>query len=219
MLCLAVNGGFPRRFITTGGLGMFADKSWGGEISLYPVLRIFRAFFLAVAGICFVACTADNGELCQGEQVEKSLKHSFSYELLSQQELPQAEFSGFRVLKESGSFVTCEARLRIEGDASGLQKALMARFGVKRFHKYEGLIFGKRTPGDFSNADRRTLNEIRYLRGIADLTAERNFGDRIFEVELPVVFLVNRSTGKTENTDFGAGVYEKVYQLLKTAEK
>lgn len=207
-----------------GGVGMYGNvRRKSGMIAVrrrrlnpLPALRAFWNVFPVLAGICLIGCVSDTADLCQGAQVEKFLKYSFSYELLSRQDLPQAEFSGFRKISESGSFVTCEARLRLLGNASGLHNALLARFGGKRLHKYEGLLSGRLSPAAFPDADRRTLKEIRYLRGIAALTAEENYGDRIFEVEFPVIFMVHRATGKPENADFGAGVYGRVYQLLES---
>ena len=189
--------------------------------------ELFRQAFLFLRTIIPLAvllltqgCGSDPEELCHGAETEQALKYSFSYELLSRQDLPQAEFTDFRLMGESASLVTCEARLRITGDAPGLQEMLRARFGKVRLRKYAGLLSGGQedTKARFPGADRHTLNEISYLRRITDLIQKDGFQGRTFQAEIPVVFKVSRATGKPVNIDFGSDLYQEVYHQLTTSE-
>ena len=188
----------------------------------YSGLWFLRTILPLAVLLLTQGCGSNPEDLCHGAETEHALKYSFSYELLSRQDLPQAEFGDFRLMGESASLVTCEARLRITGDASGLLEMLRARFGKVKLRKYAGLISGaqnqKETAARTPGADRHTLNEIAYLRRITDLIQKNDFQGRTFQAEIPVVFKVSRATGNPVNIDFGSDLYQEVYHQLTMPE-
>lgn len=201
-----------------GRFGMLSFPSGFG----YSGLWLLRTILTLAVLLLTQGCGSDAEELCHGTETEHALKYSFSYELLSRQDLPQPEFGDFRLMGESASLVTCGARLRITGDASGLLEMLRARFGKVKLRKYAGLISGaqnqKETAARTPGADRHTLNEIAYLRRITDLIQKNDFQGRTFQAEIPVVFKVSRATGKPVNIDFGSDLYQEVYHQMTSLE-
>ena len=211
----------PRRKEENPPQGSFGMLSFSPGFG-YPGLWVLRAFLPITVLLLTQGCGSNPEDLCHGAETEQALKYSFSYELLSRQDLPQAEFTDFHLMGESASLVTCEARLRITGDAPGLLEMLRVRFGKVKLRKYAELLSGaqnqKETAARTPGADRSTLNEIAYLRRITDLIQKDGFQGRTFRAEIPVVFKVSRATGKPVNTDFGSDLYQEVYHQLTLPE-
>ena len=178
----------------------------------FAYLKICSFILLAIYTLITCGCSQEVQNVCSTPDVIQKLNYDFGYEVASNTNLPQIEFSNFKIMQSQNLVTYCRARAEIRGDATDLTNVLLAKLGSKNFKSKEVLL-KKQDPVKMTQSQ---INQLYPYLAVFYLLRYKHIAPpfKKYDIVMQVDYTVNNQNHYLTGVNYNDDIFRIVFRKL-----